>query len=162
MAAPDYFAPLITTLFFVSATLAGIYIYCCFIRTSKKEHDEKISTAKANRDCNEEERNIGILTTNFYNHIYPFSMALPQASDVRVGFPSSPLNTPPVLEEKTAQGLVCPFERKDTKELVHGRPLFCRKTSHDVKWVNSHCNLQVIEEVNEEEVLDEEEAKFDA
>lgn len=158
----DYFAPLIATLFFVSATLAGIYIYCCFFRTSKEENDQNESTDKAHRDSNEE-RNVGILTSsNFYNHMYPFSMALPPKDlygNVNVGFTSSPPNSPRVFEEKTAKVLLRHFEEKDAKEPVRDRPLFCRSTSHETKRVSSYCQLQVIQEVIEEEILDEEEAK---
>ena len=157
----DYFAPLIATLFFVSATLAGIYIYCCFFRTSKEENDQNKSKDKAHRDSNEE-RNVGIRTLNFYNHMYPFSMALPPKDlygNVNVGFTSSPPNSPRVFEEKTAKVLLRPFEEKDAKEPVRDRPLFCRSTSHETKRVSSHCQLQVIQEVIEEEILDEEEAK---
>lgn len=161
--ASDVFAPLIATLFFVTATLAGIYIYCCYFRTSKEENDPEKSAEKAHRNY-EEERNIGAPTTNFYNYLYPLSMSLPPKSsyDVNVGFPSSPTNMPPVVHEKNANVLVCPFEKRDVAELaVHDRPLLCGRTSNDIKWANSHCQLQVIREVNEEEILDEEEAKVD-
>lgn len=157
----DYFAPLIAILFFVSATLAGIYLYCCYFRTSKEDNDQNKSTDKAHRG-HEEERNVGILTTNFYHNMYPLSMSLPSRDlygNVNIGFTSSPLNTPSVLEEKTAKVLVFPFEEKTLKEPARDRPLFCRSTSHDAKRVSSHCQLQVIQEVNEEEILDEEEGK---
>lgn len=156
----DYFAPLIATLFFVTATLAGIYLYCCYFRTSKEENDQNMSTDKAHRG-HEEERNVGILTTNFYN-MYPFSMSLPTRDlygNVNVGFTSSPPNTPSAFEEKPAKVFVIPFEEKALKEAARDRPLFCKSTSHDAKRVSLHCQLQVIQEVNEEEILDEEEGK---
>ena len=156
----DFFAPLIATLFFVSATLAGIYIYCCFFRKSREENDQNKSTDKAHREY-EEERNVGI-TRNFCNHMYPLSMALPPRDlygHVNIGFVSSPPHSPPVLEEKTAKVLVCPFEGEDMKVVAPDRPLFCRSTSHDTKRVSLHCQLQVIQEVTEEEILEEEEFK---
>ena len=164
MAASDFFAPLIATLFFITATLAGIYIYCCYFRTSKEESDPEKSADKAHRNY-EEERNVGAPTTNFYNYLYPLSMSLPPRSlyDVNVGLPSSPTDMPPVIHERNANVLICPFEETDMTELaVRDRSLLCRSTSNDIKWVNSHCQLQVIQEVNEEEILDEEEVKIDA
>lgn len=161
--ANEYLAPLITTLFFLSATLAGIYIYCCYFRTSKEENVAQTpSTNKAHRN-HEEEKNIGILTPNFYNHIYPFSMALPSSDIcgfVNVDFPSSPTNTASLVEEKNAKDIDCPFKGKELKEIFHDRPFLCRSTSRE--WVNSHCQLQVIQEVNEEGILDEESAKSNA
>lgn len=77
---------------------------------------------------------------------------------INEGFISSPSNTPSVAEEKTAKVLVCPFEGKDMKELARDRPLFSRSNSHDTHKVSLHCQLKVIEEVNEEEILNEEEA----
>ena len=156
----DYFAPLIATLFFVSASLAGIYIYYCYFRRSKEENDQNNSTGKARR-VSVEERNVGIPSTNFYNHMYPLSMAFPPKDlygHVNAGFISSPSNTPSVAEEKTAKVLVCPFEGKDLKEPARERPSFSRSNSHDTNKVSSHCRLKVIEEVNEEEMLNEEEA----
>jgi len=163
----DFFAPLIATLFFVTASLAGIYLYCCYFRTSKEENKPEKSADKAHHNY-EEGRNVGEPSTNFYNYLYPLSMTLPTRIpyDVSVGFPSSPINNPPVIPEKSAHLLVCPFEEKDITELAHvvirDRPLLCRGTSKDIKWVNSHCQLQVIQEVNEEEILDGEEAKVGA
>ncbi|KAL9985230.1 hypothetical protein ACROYT_G007607 [Oculina patagonica] len=77
--------------------------------------------------------------------------------NVNVGFTSSPPNTPSAFEEKPAKVFVIPFEEKALKEAARDRPLFCKSTSHDAKRVSLHCQLQVIQEVNEEEILDEEE-----
>lgn len=158
----DLFAPLIAALFFVTATLAAIYLYCCYFRTSREENDPEKSADKAHHNY-EEGRNVGVPTTNFYNYLYPLSMTLPARTsyDVEVGFPSSPTN-PPVIPEKSAHVLICPFEKRDITELAHvavrDQPLLCRTTGNDIKWVNSHCQLQVIQEVDEEEILDGEEA----
>ena len=94
-------------------------------------------------------------------------MTLPaKIYDVDVSFPSSPLNKTPVISEKNAHVLIGPFEERDLTELAHGavrdRPLLCRTTSNDIKWVNSHCQLQVIQEVDEEEIADGEEAEVGA
>ena len=158
----DLFAPLIATLFFLTATLAGIYLYCCYFRTSREENDLEKCADKARHDHNYgEERNVG-LTTNFYNYLYPLSMTLPAKTSYDIGFPSSLTNNPPVIPEKCAHVLTCPFEERDITGLVHvavrDRPLLYRTASSDIKWVNSHCHLQVIQEVDEEEILDGEEA----
>ena len=163
----DYFAPLIATLFFVTATLAGIYLYCCYFRTSKEESDPEKSANEAHHNY-EEGSDVGKPTANFYNYLYPLSMTLPVrvSYDVNVGFPSSPTNDPPVIPEKSAHVLVYPFEERDITKLAHvavrDRPLPCRRTSNDIKWVSSHCQLHVIQEVNEEEILDGEEANVGA
>ena len=161
----DLFAPLIATLFFISATLAGIYLYCCYFRTSKEENDPEF--ADKARHNYEDGNNVGVPSTNFYNYLYPLSMTLPaKIYDVDVSFPSSPLNKTPVISEKNAHVLIGPFEERDLTELAHGavrdRPLLCRTTSNDIKWVNSHCQLQVIQEVDEEEIADGEEAEVGA
>lgn len=164
----DLFAPLIATLFFVTATLAGIYLYCCYFRTSKEENDPEKFADKARHNLYEDGSSVGVPTTNFYNYLYPLSMTLPaKIYDVDVGFPSSPLNKTPVVSEKNARVLISPFEDRDLTELSHvavrtDRPLLCRTISNDIKWVNSHCQLQVIQEVDEEEILDGEEAKVGA
>ena len=162
----DLFAPLIATLFCVTATLAGIYLYCCYFRSSKEENDPEKFTDKAHHNY-EDGSNIGVPSTNFYNYLYPLSMTLPaKIYDVDVGFPSSPLNNPPVISEKSAHVLIGPFEERHLTEISHvairDRPSLCRTTSNDTKWVNSHCQLQVIQEVDEEEMLDGEEAKVGA
>ena len=166
--ASDLFAPLIATLFFVAATLAGIYLYCCYFRTSKEENNHDKSADKAHHKYEEGSVNVGGPTTNFYNYLYPLSLTLPAriSYDIDVGFPSSPTNTPPVIPEKSAHVLICPVEERNITELAHvavrDRPLLCRPTSNDIKWINSHCQLQVIQEVNEEEILYGEEAKVGA
>lgn len=162
--ASDLFAPLIATLFFVIATLAGIYLYCCYFRTSKEENDPEKFADKARRHNYEDGSNIGVPSTNFYNYLYPLSMTLPaKIYDVDVGFPSSSLNNTSVISEKSAHVLLGPFEERDLTELSHvavrDRSLLCRTSSNDTKRVNSHCQLQVIQEVDEEEILDGEEAK---
>ena len=159
----DLFAPLIATLFFVTATLAGIYLYCCYFRSSKEENDPEKFTDKAQHNY-EDGSNVVVPSTNFYNYLYPLSMTLPaKIYDVDVGFPSSPLNNPPVISEKSAHVLIGPFEERHLTEISHvairDRPSLCRTTSNDTKWVNSHCQLQVIQEVDEEEMLEGEEAK---
>lgn len=156
----DLFAPLIATLFFLTATLAGIYLYCCYFRTSREENDLEKCDDKSRHDRDYGEgRNVG--TTNFCNYLYPLSMTLPARTsyDVGIGFPSSLANNPPVIPEKSAHVLTCSLEERDITELAHvkvrDRPMLCRTTSSDIKWVNSHCQLQVIQEVDEEEILDE-------
>ena len=148
----EYLAPLITTLFFLLATLAGIYIYCCYFRTDKKENRAKAPSTDI------EEKYIGSFSPNFFNHLYPFTTSL-LSSDlcncafVNVEFSSSPPISPSVVEERKAKGIEG-FMEKDDGEKFHDRPLSFRSTSHDSRLVNFHCQLQVIQEVNEEEISD--------
>lgn len=141
--AVEYLAPLITSLFFLSVTLAGIYIYCCYIRAEKKEDTaQTVSTVR-------EKKYFESLSPDFFNHMYPIPVALP-SSDlsgiVNVRFSSSPLISPTIVKDRKAKGI--------DGEMFQGRPLFFRSMSHDPKWVNFHCQLQVIQEVNEEEISD--------